>query len=160
MSGCGSVHVQAWFDPYNGRLTELYLSKGSEGVCSSWLTSNSRIISAALRTGMSFDYLIDQLKSSPTCPSYAVRSATKRDTSRGNSCPVAVANALIQMQKEIYNELDMSEEEIEKPEVNVKVATTKPKAQKPNNVCPECGEQLHFQGGCNSCPNCAYTKCE
>ncbi|HHY29005.1 MAG TPA: adenosylcobalamin-dependent ribonucleoside-diphosphate reductase [Desulfitobacterium dehalogenans] len=103
MSGCGSVHVQAWFDPSDGRLTELFLSKGSEGICNSWLTSNSRIISAALRTGLGFDYLIDLLKSAPTCPSYVVRSATKRDTSRGSSCLVVVANALTDMQKDFLN---------------------------------------------------------
>jgi ribonucleoside-diphosphate reductase alpha chain len=25
--------------------------------------------------------------------------------------------------------------------------------------CPECGEELRFEGGCNSCPNCGYSKC-
>ena len=163
MSGCGSVHVQAWFDPSDGRLTEIYLSKGSDGVCSSWLTSNSRIISAALRTGLSFDYLIDQLKSAPTCPSYAVRSATKKDTSKGNSCPVAVANALVKMQKDVFYELGIDEEEVEIPKVNVKVQPIELKVKlniNSKNICPECGEELQFQGGCNSCPNCAYTKCE
>ena len=26
--------------------------------------------------------------------------------------------------------------------------------------CPECGEPLVFEGGCNSCKNCGYSKCE
>ena len=27
-------------------------------------------------------------------------------------------------------------------------------------TCPECGEKsLMFSGGCNSCTNCGYTKC-
>ena len=26
-------------------------------------------------------------------------------------------------------------------------------------LCPECGEPLIFEGGCNSCKNCGYSKC-
>lgn len=25
--------------------------------------------------------------------------------------------------------------------------------------CPECGEQLVFEGGCNVCKNCGWSKC-
>lgn len=155
MSGCGSLHVLAWFDPMDGRLTELYLSKGSLGGCNSFMTSLSRIISAGMRTGLSFDYLIDQLKSAPACPSYAVRTATKKDTSKGNCCPAAIANALIEMQKEVFDELGIDdEEEIKevKQIVNVKIDNV--------GICPECNCELEFTGGCNSCPNCGYSRCE
>lgn len=155
MSGCGSLHVLAWFDPMNGRLTELYLSKGSLGGCNSFMTSLSRIISAGMRTGLSFDYLIDQLKSAPACPSYTVRTATKKDTSRGNCCPAAIANALIEMQKEVFDELGIDDEEETKEVkqiVNVKIDNV--------GICPECNCELEFTGGCNSCPNCGYSRCE
>jgi ribonucleoside-diphosphate reductase alpha chain len=26
-------------------------------------------------------------------------------------------------------------------------------------TCPECGEELHFEQGCNSCSNCGYSNC-
>ena len=26
--------------------------------------------------------------------------------------------------------------------------------------CPECGEPLIFEGGCNICKSCGYTKCD
>ena len=28
------------------------------------------------------------------------------------------------------------------------------------STCPECGEQLSFEGGCNICKSCGYTKCD
>jgi len=157
MSGCGSVHVQAWFDPINGKLTEVYLSKGSTGGCNSWMISNSRIMSLALRTGASFDYLIDQLKSAPACPSYSVRTATKKDTSKGNCCPVAVANALIEMQKEVYDELGIDEEEYKHEEMP---SQTDVPIIKHIKKCPKCGAELRFEGGCNSCPECGWSKCD
>ena len=26
--------------------------------------------------------------------------------------------------------------------------------------CPECGAELAFEGGCNSCKNCGWSKCD
>lgn len=149
ITGCGSLHVQGWFDPANGRLMELYLSKGSKGGCNSFMVALSRTISAGLRTGLGFDYAIDQLKSAPVCASYAVRTAIKKDTSSGNCCPAAIASALIEMQKDVFNEL-LDEEEIGKSETVVTDA---------KNKCPECGAGLKFYGGCHSCNNCGYSAC-
>jgi len=28
------------------------------------------------------------------------------------------------------------------------------------NPCPKCGEELQFQGGCNICKACGWTKCD
>ncbi len=149
MSGCGSIHIVAFFDFADGKLMEIFLNKGSQGGCNSWMTSNSRTISAALRTGTSFEYLMDQLKSAPACPSYVTRTAIKKDTSKGHCCPAAVANALEEMQNEVFDELGIFEEE-EREKIRKIIV----------NQCPECGEELKFEGGCNSCSNCGYSKCD
>ena len=28
-----------------------------------------------------------------------------------------------------------------------------------DKICPECGEPLVFEGGCNVCKNCGWSKC-
>lgn len=101
ITGCGTLHVEAFFDPDSGELRECYLSKGSTGGCNNFMIGLSRMMSLAARGGLSIDKIIDQLKSCGVCPSYAVRSATKKDTSKGSCCPVAVGNALMDMYKEI-----------------------------------------------------------
>jgi ribonucleoside-diphosphate reductase alpha chain len=158
MSGCGSLHVQAWFDPIDGRLMEIYLSKGSDGGCNSFMIALSREISAGLRTGLDFKYAIDQLKSVPACPSYSVRTATKKDTSKGNSCPSAIAYVLLDMQKEVLDDLGIDDECNE-------FAVEQSITNNDNNIiskslCPECKAQLSFSGGCNQCLNCGYSRCE
>lgn len=156
MTGCGSLHVSAFFDPVTGDLLETYLSKGSTGGCLNSLTGLSRMISLSARAGVSIEEIVDQLDSSGVCPSYAVRTATKKDTSKGSCCPVAVGRALMDMYNEMHNNLFCDEDDedaiIETP-VNSN-ATLVNKA-----VCPECGDELVHEGGCNICKSCGYSKC-
>ncbi|WP_206085022.1 hypothetical protein, partial [Megasphaera hexanoica] len=48
----------------------------------------------------------------------------------------------------------------EKPK---KVKPVKPRARDKvraeNIFCPQCGEPLVFEGGCNTCKNCGWSKC-
>ena len=97
VTGCGSLHCLACFDPETAELREVYLSKGSTGGCNNFMVGLSRMISLSARGGISLENIIDQLRSTGSCPSYATRSALKHDTSPGSCCPMAVANALKDM---------------------------------------------------------------
>ena len=159
ITGCGSLHCTAFFDPVDGRLLETYLSKGSSGGCNNFMTSLSRMISHAARTGASIESIIDQLMSSGTCPSYSVRTATKKDTSKGSCCPVAIGYALTDMYKEIKYELGLDEENIDMPKLKKQVS--KIEINTKLNICPECGEEsLVFEIGCQTCKSCGWTKCD
>lgn len=157
MTGCGSLHCTAFFDVNTGELVETYLSKGSTGGCNNFMVGLSRMISMASRAGVSIQDIVDQLMSTGSCPSYAARSATKHDTSKGSCCPMAVGYAL----KEMWEEFQGKEM---KPKEN-KTISIKDKKEERNiksnyATCPECGEQLTFEGGCNICKSCGYTKCD
>ncbi len=156
MTGCGSLHCIALFDPHTGALLEVYLSKGSTGGCNNFMIGLSRMISISARGGIDIYTIIDQLNSTGSCPSYTVRKATRHDTSKGACCPMAVGNALLDMYKEVQRELEEKNMgELPKPS---------PKPQKTiesksRNNCPECGEPLIFEGGCNICKSCGWSKC-
>ena len=63
------------------------------------------------------------------------------------------------MQREIAEEYDLDDEVIvveTKPKEDTK-PVPKIKTSKPR--CPECGGELRFEGGCNTCPECGYSKC-
>lgn len=139
MTGCGSLHCSAFFDK-SGSLKEVFLNKGSTGGCNNYMIGLSRMISLAARSGCDIDDIVGQLRSCGSCPSYAVRRATKHDTSEGSCCPMAVANALIEMRDEMQGKA------IFKFVVR--------------NPCPHCGAELEFQGGCNVCKSCGWTKCD
>lgn len=151
-TGCGTLHCEAFFDPTNGELRECYLSKGSTGGCNNFMISLSRMISLASRGGVSIDNILDQLKSCGVCPSYAVRSATKKDTSIGSCCPVAVGNALKDMHKEMQNIICKCEGNI---------IQDKPEESESNLLeCPNCHKKTMAKiGGCDQCISCGYSKC-
>lgn len=153
-TGCGTFHCEAFFDPDTGDLLETYFSKGSSGGCNNFMIGLSRMISLASRGGIDIYSIVDQLKSSGTCPSYAVRTATKHDTSKGSSCPVAIGNALISMYEEMQKELNDDECFEEDSDIVDKESTT-------NKIkCPQCGGDLIFEGGCNTCKSCGWSKCD
>lgn len=150
ITGCGSLHCQAFFNPKTGELVETYLSKGSTGGCNNFMIGLSRMISMASRGGVNIYEIVDQLNSTGSCPSYAVRSAMKKDTSVGSCCPMAVGRAL----KDMYEEFQ--EKYINKSyEVYEEV-----KEEDSTNKCPMCGEELVPESGCYSCKNCSYSKCD
>jgi ribonucleoside-diphosphate reductase alpha chain len=166
ITGCGTLHCVALFDPDSGALVETYLSKGSAGGCNNFMIGLSRMISMCARGGIDIFTIVDQLNSSGSCPSYAVRSATKQDTSKGACCPMAVGNALIDMYNEVQQDLSSRKDDENKQPEQVQTKL-KPKPETPKVVesvrdkvlCPECGEPLTFEGGCNICKNCGWSKC-
>ena len=154
-TGCGTLHCTAYFDSITGELRETYLSKGSKGGCQNFMIGLSRMISLAARGGLSINAIIDQLNSCGVCPSYAVRTATKKDTSKGACCPTAVGIALKDMHKEVLERIhncipNECESPIKSYEINY------PEYEE----CPECHQKgLTHIGGCNECVLCGYTKC-
>lgn len=155
ITGCGSLHVLAFFDSDDGSLQEVYFNRGSTGGCSNFMTGLSRTISLLCRAGVDIETIKDQLDSTGVCPSYATRSATKHDTSKGSCCPMAIGNALMDMYKEMQEEVDddydgdyeshiMSQEKLN----SIKLG-----------ICPECGEPMTHEGGCDICKSCGYSHC-
>lgn len=78
-------------------------------------------------------------------------------TSKGSCCPVAIGNALIDMYKEMQDEIsDDSEEIIDTPKQSKKKIV----ANATSSKCPQCGGNLVFEGGCNTCKDCGWSKCD
>ena len=164
-SGCGTMHVNAYFDEDTGELREVFLSKGSKGGCLAFTNAVSRLISLLARKGAPLEEIVDQLNSVVVCPSYAAARAAGKEVSPGSSCAASIAKALLEMHKKfnnmfIYDDDDETEHEV-KPVVIDKERITKEVNGPEYAVCPECGEKsLMYSGGCNSCTNCGYTKCQ
>lgn len=158
-TGCGSLHVLAFFDPIDGNLQEVYFNKGSTGGCANFMTGLSRMVSLLCRAGVDIMTIKDQLDSTGVCPSYATRKATHHDTSKGSCCPMAIGNALVDMYNEMQSELDDKEDE-EKPIKQKPIKPIHVNTVPSTELCPECGEPVMFEGGCKICKSCGWTKCE
>lgn len=152
MTGCGSMHLMAWYDPDTKDIMEVFAGRGSSGGCEKNLAAMTRLISLSLRGGVPFEKVIDQLDSCGGCSAYNARRISKHDTSKGSSCATAIAAALIDIKKEIDG--------IKYAVKNGRGIEITGELQSDNTPkCPECGAELNFEGGCNICKSCGWSKC-
>lgn len=157
-TGCGSIHMEMYSDEFTGEPQETFINIGSSGGCERNYQFISRLISTALRGGVPIESIIDQAMSIRPCNAYVSRTKSKGDTSPGTSCPSAIGHALKdlneKMHERCFTELDDDIEE-ETFECNSlpEVIMAAPK-------CPECGETITFEGGCNICKSCGWSKCD
>lgn len=175
-TGCGGLHFETYFDEFNGEPYETFINIGSSGSCERLLQALSRMMSLCLRSGVPVEAVIDQLKSIRPCLSYVSRTKTKGDTSPGTSCPSAIGNALeelyLKTQERFFSDMDGLDTYLE-DEVTEIVETEcgdcticsnqgieEDKTNNTSPKCPDCGEPLRMEGGCNICISCGWSKCD
>ncbi|MEA5004392.1 MAG: vitamin B12-dependent ribonucleotide reductase [Christensenella sp.] len=137
--GCGNLYITVNYDE-NG-ICEVFTNLGRAGGCPSQSEATSRLISTALRSGMDVDSIVEQLRGI-RCHS----TLRKGGDVKVLSCPDAIGRVLqtvAQMQ-----------------DVKIAPLMQEDAEQQPDDTkCPECGKTLEFEGGCNICRSCGYSKC-
>ncbi|MBN1818743.1 MAG: adenosylcobalamin-dependent ribonucleoside-diphosphate reductase [Sedimentisphaerales bacterium] len=131
--GCGTLFVTVNQDEKG--LCEVFANLGKAGGCPSQSEATCRAISAALRSGVAPTVIIDQL-AGIRCLSTAVARKTNQGVNV-LSCPDAIAQAL---------EEALGLSDIAGNHYSIK-------------KCPDCGQILRFEAGCDICKNCGYSKC-
>ena len=128
-TGCGHLYVTVNWDDKD--FCEVFTQMGKAGGCAACqLEAESRLISLALRAGISPDAIVKQL-AGIRCP-----QPTWQDGGQILSCPDAVAKVL----KAAGNlEIESEQETI--------------------MTCPECGAALEPEEGCLLCRSCGFSKC-
>ena len=140
-----------------GHIVEVFTS-ASQG-CSSNIATITRLASLCLRSGISVQEIVAEMKSSH-CSACATLKA-KGDTSVSNSCGTAIAEAIEAIYKLEGNSLGKEK----KKNAPVKPATVKlPDENEEDNgllACPQCGQKtLRPEGRCFTCSNCLWTRCD
>lgn len=158
-TGCGSIHLEVYSDEVTGEPQETFINIGSSGGCERNYQFISRLISTALRGGVPVESIIDQAMSIRPCNAYVNRTKTKKDTSKGTSCPSAIGHALKDLNEKMKDRY-FTECEIECSDCELECISVETKPTINTLKCPECGEKLLFEGGCNICKSCGYSKCD
>lgn len=153
IAGCGNLYITVNYDEEG--ICEVFTNLGKGGGCPSQTEATSRLVSLAMRSGISPTAVVEQLKGI-RCPSTLARKAKGADV-RALSCPDAIAKTLervlnlapINGHEKHGLDLDHIAEEIEMQGTSVEKGTK----------CPECGGSLEHEGGCVLCHACGYSKC-
>ncbi len=155
--GCGSLYVTVNYD--DSGICEVFTSTGKAGGCPSQSEATARLVSIALRSGISVREVIDQLRGI-RCPS-TIRQTGMQCT----SCPDAIARVLTKVSAFLNDGGSTADMPASEPVLGVQAAKTPipagpaPAAEKPGAVCPECGGVLEHESGCAICRGCGYSKC-
>lgn len=139
---CGKLYITINRDE-NDNLVEVFIDSGKSGGCSANAECLGRYASAAMRNGMSIDSIVDITKGVKCSACTQVKGSKMKDID-GLSCGDVLARTIKQ-------EYDMYH--TNNAESYVKDVT-------PSVPCPECGEKLVFEGGCRTCKNCGWSKCD
>ena len=145
--GCGNLYVTVNYDEHG--ICEVFTSTGKAGGCPSQSEATARLVSIALRSGVSINEILDQLRGI-RCPS-TIRHAGMKCT----SCPDAIARVIKKTADMIASQQSISP--IFEPDQTV--PSVEEVTTKHSKFCPECGRQLEHEGGCVSCRSCGYSKC-
>lgn len=142
---CGSLFITVNHDDIGP--CESFVALGRGGGCiSSHVEALGRLVSLALRSGIDYTEIVDQLS--------GIRCSKARwEEGRSiHSCPDAVALALREL---IGGEKNAALEE------SAQLLTYVPGVVGlgENPECPECHHMLYREGSCVHCPICGYSKC-
>jgi len=132
--GCGTLFVTVNRDEHG--LCEVFANLGKAGGCPSQSEATCRVVSAALRSGVAPEHLIEQLHGIRCLSTACARH--KEGGVDVLSCPDAIAKALGE-----------GSDRSPAPEAS---------GEEIGRLCPDCGHLLHRESGCFVCP-CGYSKC-
>jgi ribonucleoside-diphosphate reductase alpha chain len=128
-TGCGKLYVTINSDEKG--ICEVFAQMGKTGGCaSSQIEATGRLISLALRSGVSLPSILKQI-SGIRCP-----SPTWGNGHQVLSCPDAISRVII----------NVTQAKIEEDE-------------KIMGSCPDCGGQVVHENGCLTCHSCGFSKC-
>ena len=152
--GCGSLFITVNRDE-NG-ICEVFTSTGKGGGCPSQSEATARLVSIALRSGISQKEILAQLKGI-RCP-----STVRQQGMKCTSCPDAIARTIEKMSKMLGADgMNFGEQlaEAEKPAEKPAAKGSKPVLGADDKLhCPECGKVLRHEGGCTVC-DCGFSHC-
>ncbi|MHB1256578.1 MAG: LAGLIDADG family homing endonuclease [Dethiobacteraceae bacterium] len=138
-TGCGKLYLTINYQADSGEIMETFITTGSDGGCLVYTEATSRLVSLAIRAGVSIEEIAGQLQSTHSCPSYLLARGKGKNISPGKSCASAIAHEILQTMGKLNG-------------------SGQKKATDCSLLC-ECGEQLERAEGCLVCRSCGYAKC-
>lgn len=155
-TGCGNIFVTVNFDE-DGQPFEVFSAMGKAGGCaSSQAEAISRTISLSLRSGVSIDEILKQLKGISCHMPFGF------GPQKITSCSDAIARAIVRLTKKEEAKLELNFQGNNETPVSTKTETLVEEFNQERSVrgaCPECGGAIEHEGGCSICRDCGHSAC-
>ena len=152
--GCGELNLFIGYSPSEKALQDFWVKRKGNGGCERNIESTVISMSLLQRVGGSFEMLEESFKGIGSCNSFVHARSRGAKLSKGSNCGQAIFNTLYDFVKR----MDKNEgryvlkQNFAEGNPNLPVAFSNP--------CPSCGKPLHRQGGCYTCDECGFSKCD
>lgn len=176
-TACGKLYITINRDE-NDNLVEVFIDPGKSGGCVANAESLGRMASTMLRGGISIESIIDSTKG-VKCSACTQAKGSKKDID-GLSCGDIIARTIKEEYDRLHgkiscrDEVDSCAKCKNKCELGMEEVPNKETSRLENiakmlnpenwvvsaNTCPECGVEMINEGGCVTCKNCGYSKCD
>lgn len=177
-TACGKLYITINRDD-NDNLVEVFIDPGKSGGCVANAESLGRMASTMLRGGMAIESIVDSVKG-VKCSACTQAKGSKKvidglscgdilartiqeEYDRFNKCETCSKEEIKDAVKEIVSStkhLVLSQEEKDILKEQFKAMTKPENWIVPNSTCPDCGMEMTNEGGCVTCKNCGYSKCD
>lgn len=161
-TACGKLYITINRDD-NDNLVEVFIDPGKSGGCVANAESLGRMASTMLRGGMAIESIVDSVKG-VKCSACTQAKGSKKVID-GLSCGDILART-IQEEYDRFNKCEnkckLRTKEVKETSrlENIAMMLNPENWVVPNNTCPECGMEMTNEGGCVTCKNCGYSKCD
>jgi ribonucleoside-diphosphate reductase alpha chain len=161
-TACGKLYITINRDK-DDNLVEVFIDPGKSGGCVANAESLGRMASTMLRGGMAIESIVDSVKG-VKCSACTQAKGSKKVID-GLSCGDILART-IQEEYDRFNKCEnkckLRTKEIKETSrlENIAMMLNPENWIVPNNTCPECGMEMTNEGGCVTCKNCGYSKCD
>lgn len=148
-SGCGMVYDEVFFDIINGEPVQIENFINSTGGCRAFGEGQARTISQSLQCGVPAHLLAKQLRRVRCPTAEASHRAGKAD---GKSCSAIIGSTMGGARDVLLGMI---------AQVNGTQTVPTSTHRQSKNICPDCGEPLHFGEGCGNgtCRACGWSGC-
>lgn len=152
INGCGRAKVMIGFSPSENRVTDVYYIAKGQGGCSKNIQGEAILISQVLRLGGNLADIQKSFLGIDACSSCTL-ARVKGVEITGKNCPNILLKMVLDLQKEMQKTTKKIHKVENKEETQIEIKDDK-------MICKLCGEPLTPEGGCYTCHNCGYSKCD
>lgn len=152
--GCGELNLFIGYSPSEKALQDFWVKRKGNGGCERNIESTVISMSLLQRVGGSFEMLEESFKGIGSCNSFVHARSKGAKLSKGSNCGQAIFNTLYDFVKRMEKNEGryVLKQNFAEGNPNLPVAFSNP--------CPSCGKPLHRQGGCYTCDECGYQRCD
>lgn len=152
--GCGELNLFIGYSPSEKALQDFWVKRKGNGGCERNIESTVISMSLLQRVGGSFEMLEESFKGIGSCNSFVHARSKGAKLSKGSNCGQAIFNTLYDFVKRMEKNEGryVLKQNFAEGNPNLPVVVSNP--------CPSCGKPLHRQGGCYTCDECGFSKCD